>query len=707
MTPLEKLNPKQRSAAESVEGPLLVLAGAGSGKTRVVTFRIAHLLELGVPASQILGLTFTNKAALEMKERVHELTQSNVLICTFHSLGARILRESIHLLGYRSNFTIYDEADIEKLLKTCVNHATLTKQELNEMRSRISSVKNGQLSITALDPFASSIFDSYQAKLLEYNAVDYDDLLGLPVRLFEEHPEILKYYQARWSFFLIDEYQDTNNIQYTLVKQLVGSKQNLCAVGDPDQSIYSWRGANIQNILNFEKDFPGAQVVRLEQNYRSRSNILDAANALISQNKGRYEKKLWSDRGPGDKIRLYRSDDDRTEASFIANRIDYHQREHQIPLNEMVVFYRTNAQSRALEDCLLHHQIPYIIVGGISFYQRREIKDILAWLRILQSGNDWASFMRTINLPKRGLGDTTIEKIQVCASQQGMAIFDFCEQLTLKSPSELPLKLTSRQTNGLKEYVQIVRSLREASQHVSLAELIQQVIELSRYREYLEEEKETMGDRLENLNALVTKAIEWNEQTAAESLTSFLEEISLKSSLDDADNTRERVNLMTIHNGKGLEFEVTFLAGMEEDLFPHANSRESHDSLEEERRLCYVGMTRAKEYLYVTYASVRLLWGALRQQKASRFISEIPREFIEKVFGPSSNKSPISEKYSQKVTAISDILNSGDLVFHQEYGVGRIEQAYEGQAGLTYRVFFSKGQMEKTLVAQYAPLTKL
>lgn len=626
------LNDEQIEAVNTTEGPLLVLAGAGSGKTRVVTTRIVHLLQKGIPSSQILGLTFTNKAANEMKERVRHLTQSNVLICTFHSLGARLLRESIFHLGYSSDFTIYDEGDAEQLLRTCINEIEPGAiKQIKELRNLISNTKNSlQEPCTRVNAILPQIYRLYQSKLREYNAVDYDDLLALPVRLFREHPAVLEFYQQRWSHLLIDEYQDTNALQYSLVNYLVAKSHNICVVGDPDQSIYSWRGANISNILNFEQDFPGAKVVRLNQNYRSRSNILEAANALITRNANRYDKQLWSDRGPGEKIQIFCADTDRDEAKFVANKIGYHHQEG-IPLKQMVVFYRTNAQSRALEDCFLHRRIPYVVVGGLSFYQRREIKDILAWLRMLISGNDFVSFARTINLPKRGLGDATLEKLYQGASQEQMGIFEYCDKIVQNHPLQTVPRLTAKQRTGLQSYVSIIHELRQILPEVSLANLVTATIDRTQYIDYLAEEKDTLIDRKENLNALIAKAAEWEIAAEKPTLIAFLEELSLMSNLDETSQENDRVNLMTIHNGKGLEFTATFLVGMEEDLFPHIHhSRGDEDDVEEERRLCYVGMTRAKEYLYMTHAVTRTIWGTTRAQRPSRFLREIPQQYIQK-----------------------------------------------------------------------------
>lgn len=711
------LNPQQQLAVETTEGPVLVFAGAGSGKTRVVTFRIANLLNKGVHPAQILGLTFTNKAASEMRERVLQLTQSNVLICTFHSLGSRILRESIHHLGYNSHFTIYDDDDTEKLLKICMNEiiGNESKEALKELKRFISNTKNDtdfSENHSGLTQVYQRIFSLYQAKLKEYNAVDYDDLLALPVRLFKEQPAILEYYQQRWSHLLIDEYQDTNHLQYTLVNYLVEKSRNICVVGDPDQSIYSWRGANINNILNFESDYPGATVIRLDQNYRSRSNILDGANHLIACNPNRFKKQLWSARGSGDKIKLFRADHDKMEANFVADRILTHRQNDQIPFSGMVIFYRTNAQSRVFEDCFLQRRIPYVIVGGISFYQRREIKDILAWLRMVSSSHDFISFSRTINLPKRGLGESTLDKIRMGAQTENCDIFSFCKKVINEEPIQNPLRLTAKQREGLQDYISIIERLKIVQKEKTLMELVTAAIDMTAYWEYLEEDKETMVDRKENLNALVSKAAEWEQSVVEPSLTNFLEELCLKSSLDEAETSDEKVSLMTIHNGKGLEFETTFLVGLEEDLFPHINSKENEDAIEEERRLCYVGMTRAKEYLYLTFAMTRTIWGVTRTQRPSRFLREIPSEYLEKL---SVNSVSYSHSYSKPAPKASNFRNAsgethfanGDLVFHQEFGVGCIKEKYEGSAGLTYKVFFSKSNSEKSLVAKCANLAKL
>lgn len=637
------LNPEQLAAVTHRDGPLLVLAGAGSGKTRIVTYRIGHLIESGVSPSQILALTFTNKAAKEMQERIHVLFQKSNLsqrpiICTFHSLGVRILRESIHHLGYKNDFVIYDEDDSDKLLKMSVQSLGMKAEDIKAVRSLISHAKNqlqnpGDLDVSHLAaPFQAQfgqIYSFYQEKLKEANAVDFDDLLYLTVRLFREKPEVLEQYQKRWPYLLIDEYQDTNHSQYLIGSLIVEKSQNLFVVGDPDQSIYSWRGANIHNILNFERDYKNAKVVRLEQNYRSRKNILDAANALIENNQGRYKKNLWSDRGAGEKISLFVGSSDREEAEFIVSEIDRLNRHYNIPLKEMAIFYRTNFQSRTFEDFLLRRRIPYIIVGGISFYHRKEIKDILSFLHMVHSDHDTIAFSRTINLPKRGIGEATVEKIRAVASSQSVPLLEYANQMI--SGEAEGLKLSQKQREGLKEYVTLIENLRMVETEASMQKLVIETIRQSRYYDFLREEKETFEDRKANLEDLISKAAEWDLLNENPTLGGFLEELTLKNSVDDLNQTTDVVHLMTIHNGKGLEFTAAFIGGMEEDLFPHANSRGKYEAVEEERRLCYVGMTRAKEHLYLTAAETRFLWGNLRTMRPSRFLREIPKEYMQRI----------------------------------------------------------------------------
>lgn len=689
----EDLNPAQKTAVNHVEGPALVIAGAGSGKTRVVTYRIAHLLSMGIPSDEILAVTFTNKAAEEMRHRVEKMARNFVLSCTFHSLGARILRESIHHLGYNRDFTIYDEDDTDKLLKECLTALNIREEKgfQKTTRMQISSAKNSLLSPEAImkeDGTLGTIYQLYQSKLKSYQAVDFDDLLYLPILLFQQCPDVLAMYQKRWSFILIDEYQDTNAAQHTLAKLLAARHQNVFAVGDPDQSIYSWRGANVDNILNFERDFPGAKIITLDQNYRSRSTILNAANGLIKHNISRYEKNLWSALGPGEKISLYIAENDHGEAEFVARKILKHH--DNFTLNDCVIFYRTNFQSRIFEDMLLKLRIPYTIIGGLSFYQRREIKDILCLLRIVMAGADFIAFARTINLPKRGLGEAALTKLREAAAASSMTIFDYCQAL---ADRKADLKLSPRQLEGLIQYVNTVLALREmVKERISLHTLVSEAIERSRYNDYLKEDPESYEERRENLAELVSKAAEWEQDNPQGTLSNFLEELSLKTTTEEP--VSETVKMMTLHNGKGLEFSVVFLVGMEEDLFPHVNVKESEDALQEERRLCYVGMTRAKEHLYLTGAKFRFLWGGARLMRPSRFLNEIPPEYIHAL-----NSRPVGEESTE-------IFSRGDTVHHRDFGLGIIQKCYETSLGPTYDVFFPQSGETRSLVAKYAKLLK-
>jgi DNA helicase-2/ATP-dependent DNA helicase PcrA len=690
---LSDLNPEQEMAMRHIEGPLLVLAGAGSGKTRVVTYRIAHLLDLGVLSSDILAVTFTNKAAEEMRTRIRALKNLQVLACTFHSLGARILRAEAEALGYSNDFTIYDEEDSEKLLKNCLGALQISsdKSYARQVRHAISTAKNHLISPEKADREIAQIYALYQEKLKECNALDFDDLLYLTVKLLQENETVRHFYQKKWSFVLIDEYQDTNIAQYTLAKILVEEHKNIFAVGDPDQSIYSWRGAEVKNILNFEADFPGAKVVTLNQNYRSTNIILKGANALIEHNGERYEKKLWSHLGEGAKIGIFVAQNEKQEAEFVVHSIL--KEGLSFSLNEMAIFYRTNAQSRIFEDALLSKRISYQIIGGLSFYERREIKDVLAYLKMILSNSDLISFLRTINLPKRGLGAATLEKIVEAAAAKNMPIFTFCEEI-LSRPDLF--KLGAKQKEGLRSYISTIHLLRQKRASLHLHELLSETISSTGYLSSLEEDPETAQDRKENVDELIGKAAEWEMETEAPSLVKFLEELSLRSNVEK-DNFAPSIKLMTLHNSKGLEFDVVFLVGLEEDLFPHINAKDNPKAIEEERRLCYVGMTRAKRRLYLTSALYRFMWGIARFMRPSRFLKEIPAEYLEN-FSHSTLQTQSIEEESVEGFA------PGDQVMHKEFGIGLIQKAYQGSFGLTYEIFFSESEMNRTLVAKYAKL---
>lgn len=698
---MSSLNQQQSQAVNHLEGPLLVLAGAGSGKTRVVTHRIVKLLEIGVPASEILAVTFTNKAAEEMRSRIQQLSLKQILACTYHSLCARILRESISHLGYTSDFTIYDEDDTEKLLKECFKENNLKDEKslLKETRSRISNCKNNLIDPDKLqgeDPLFSKLYEIYQKKLRQYNAIDFDDMLFLTVKLFRGFPEVLEKYQKRWQFVLIDEYQDTNMAQYMIAKLLVGKHNNIFVVGDPDQSIYSWRGANINNILDFSKDYPGAKVISLEQNYRSQNNILSAANALIKKNSGRYEKSLWSNLGPGDKIGLYIADTDQKEAEFVIEKITSFQKKG-VPLREIAIFYRTNFQSRVFEDALLRFHIPYSILGGISFYQRREIKDVLALLRVALSGTDFLSFSRTVNIPKRGIGESCLQKIQSICSDLQLPLLEALDRIVHK---KIDAKFSIKQVEGLRSYLETLFYLRNRIQaQAPISQILEDTLEKSRYLQYLQEDAETFEERRENVSELISKAHEWQEDFPTYSLSAFLEDLSLKSSSDTKESTEDRVCLMTLHNSKGLEFRVVFLVGMEEELFPHMNAKGSSEEIEEERRLCYVGMTRAKENLYLSASKIRFLWGATRMMQPSRFLQEIPKEYLQSL-------QRASFSYEPRERSSSEEFKVGEKALHKDFGIGVVQKVYSTSLGLTYDVFFQDEYQTRSLVAKYAKLMR-
>jgi DNA helicase-2/ATP-dependent DNA helicase PcrA len=693
---LSTLNDKQQEAAHHIEGPLLVLAGAGSGKTRIVTHRIVHLIEMGVPPSEIVAVTFTNKAAEEMSSRVKSLTRQNVLITTFHSFSARILRESIHHLGFNPNFSIYDEQDSLSILKEVLEGMGLKEEKslIKSIKSAISQAKNDLLMPDQLPRAEKTLVDAYrlyQEKLFAYNALDFDDLLFFTVKLLQNYPTVLKLYQERFSFLLIDEYQDTNEAQYLIAKMLAGEKKNIFVVGDPDQSIYSWRGANIQNILNFEKDFPGGRVVTLEQNYRSTNHILSAANKLIQNNDRPYEKNLWSALGDGEPITVKTFSSDREEASFVARTLLQYKKERNLPFSEIAIFYRTNAQSRSFEDALLKLAIPYTIVGGLSFYQRKEIKDILAFLRLIVSPTDFIAFSRTINIPKRGIGAKTLELLKTGSEEACLPILSFCRSLTWGYNSIL----SSKQTAALTSFVQLIDDL--STIETSIEDLIKELLVRSRYFDYLKEDKETYEDRKQNVEELLAKAAEWEEEGSEGGLTKFLEEISLQSSLDENRLDGETIKMMTLHNGKGLEFDLCFVVGMEEDLFPHANSRDDPQRLEEERRLCYVGMTRARKYLYLTASTYRYLFGTPRVMSPSRFLKEIG--VIQKKEEPQKRES------STEKTSPSDEFIPGATVHHKTFGNGIIRKRQETSIGPTLDIYFFEDKSLKTLAMKYAKLT--
>lgn len=692
------MNQQQKQAVYSSGGPVLVLAGAGSGKTRVVTHRIIHLLEQGIPPQTILGVTFTNKASEEMRSRIRSLSHQEVWISTFHKLGARILRTWADRLGYTSRFAVYDEEDSENLLKICLKERDLAANEasVSFFRRAISSAKNRlitpqefvveegeRVEQTLLIP---EIYAQYQEKMRLCGAVDFDDLLYLPVQLWKNCPEVLGAARQQWRYLLIDEYQDTNEAQYQLARLLVHPHNEIFAVGDPDQAIYSWRGANLNNILNFERDYPGASVVRLEQNYRSVSSILNAANHLIQRNRGRLHKDLWSMLGEGERAKVFRAWDERAEARFVASKIQQHNRAN-TALREMAVLYRTHAQSRLLEEVCLAEKIPYKIIGGISFYQRKEIKDLLAFLRVIHSDRDEVAFLRTVHVSRSGAGEATLKKILLQAKTLAISPLELIERWSTKQVSP-PARTPKKALDNLIRYAALMRRLQNlCAQNMAISDLITELLRAFSYAEILKQEEPNAEERLENIDALITKSIEWESSAEDPSLTLFLEELALQSSLDSGSNEEDALQLMTVHHGKGLEFEVAFVVGLEEGLFPHINAL-AESQIEEERRLCYVAITRAKKTLYFTYADVRTLWGTTQSRRKSRFLAEIPFESLDHV--------------TQTHSSVDRLPKVGQRVFHKVQGFGIVRE--HCPPAICVVTFDQEGNRERVLVQELLSL---
>jgi DNA helicase-2/ATP-dependent DNA helicase PcrA len=634
MNLLHNLNPPQREAVLHAEGPLLILAGAGSGKTRVIVHRIAWLIrEKGVPPRQIMAVTFTNKAAGEMRERVEKLLGGSEvpLISTFHSACARILRREIHHLGYDGNFAIYDDRDSEKLLKEIGTALNLDEKRFSAkvLSGVIDDFKNaGQLpaDIPSGDFFmekVAGVYSAYQERLKKCNALDFGDLVLLTVRLFETMPEVLERYRERYQWLLVDEYQDTNPIQYRLVRLLAGERKNLCVVGDDDQSIYRWRGADIRNILDFEKDFPGVKVVKLEQNYRSTQTILSAAGKVVEKNRGRKRKTLWTENPGGEKIVYRRLSDEREEARFICREIERSVRRGG-NLSNVAVFYRTNAQSRVVEDAMVAEGIPYRMVGGMRFYERMEIKDILAYLKALDNLADEVALKRIINTPPRGIGHSTVDRIAELAAQKGILFYD---ALTEATKSGL---LATGSRGKVAAFVEMLERFKDTVNTSSLKELASRIIQETGYAARLKDERsEDAEDRLANLQELLAALEEFERTSEERTLSGFLEQVALVSDLEKGEGGKEAATLMTLHSAKGLEFPMVFMIGMEERLFPHVRALEDNEQMEEERRLCYVGMTRARERLYLVNAHRRRIFGQEQYNFPSRFIADIPRDFLD------------------------------------------------------------------------------
>ena len=664
---LDNLNKEQKEAVLNTEGPLLILAGAGSGKTKVLTTKIAYLIEeCGVSPYNILAITFTNKAAQEMKERLFNLVgikAKNAQVSTFHSFGVRILSDYYDKLGYEKSFVIMDSDDSLSIVKKILKNKGLDPKSYspNAIRNQISSCKNEMMGYQEYEKFAIGdyekvvyeVFKEYEQTLKNNNSIDFDDLLLLPIRLFKEHPQVLENYQERFQYVLIDEYQDTNEVQYILSKMICAKYKNICCVGDEDQSIYSFRGANYKNILNFEKDYPNAKVIKLEQNYRSTTTILDAANDVIRHNKDRKNKVLWSDKGKGDKISYYRAFNGIDEAQYVSREIK-NLINNGIEYQNIAILYRTNAQSHTMEEELLKDSIPYKIVGGVGFYSRKEIKDVLAYLRLIYNSRDNVSLLRVINVPKRGIGNKTISNLIEKANNESKSIYD-----VIDSGKELAFK-------------EMIESLRKQSESLTLTDLVDRILDVTGIKKEYEDEKTLEADiRLENLEELKTVTRTFEEREGVVSLEDFLLEVSLVTDVNEYDKDPNKVSLMTVHSVKGLEFDYVFIIGLEEGLFPHVNSILNGNELEEERRLCYVAITRAKEKLYFVNARSRMLFGQETANVASRFIGEIKPELIDKKFEEKEIESKINVE--DKFYNSEDIdYNIGDYVYHEVFGQGKL-----------------------------------
>jgi DNA helicase-2/ATP-dependent DNA helicase PcrA len=634
---LKGLNDKQYEAVVTTEGPCLVIAGAGSGKTKVLTHKIAYLIgEKQVKPWNILAITFTNKAANEMKERIENLVgdvAAEIWMGTFHSICVRILRRFIDRIGFDSSFIIFDTSDQRTLVKTCIKSIGLDDKMFTDrsVLSEISNAKNEMLepeqyTVRANGDFRKEkialVYEMYQKRLKENNAIDFDDIINYTIKILMENPDILEYYSDKFKYVLVDEYQDTNKAQFTLVTLLASKNGNITVVGDNDQGIYSFRGADISNILNFERDFPGTKIIKLEQNYRCTGNILKAANAVIKNNEVTYKKELWTENEVGKLPTVYSANNEYDEGTYIAQQIEHLRREEYYKYSDFAILYRMNTQSRAIEEILRRESIPYKIIGGLKFYERKEIKDIISYLRLIQNPSDNLSLKRIINEPKRGIGKTSLDKIEELSNNTGVPMYEI-----IKNAEQYGL---NRVFLNSREFVNAIEELRTKKDDIKISDLIKETLKKSGYTQALENENTIEAEnRIENLDEFLTVAIEFEDESADNKLSDFLEGITLSSDIDNMEETEETVTLMTLHSAKGLEFPVVFLVGMEEGIFPGYKSIGEPKELEEERRLCYVGITRAKEYLFLTCSKQRTIFGSTSCNQVSRFLREIPSDLLD------------------------------------------------------------------------------
>lgn len=717
---MSELNKPQQEAVKHRGTPLLVLAGAGSGKTRVLTYRVASLIREGVAPENILAVTFTNKAAQEMKERLEAMVgraARSLWVSTFHAACVRILRHDAHLLGYRPNFAIYDTDDQQLVIREVLKELNLDDKKFppRSMAHVISSAKNAlqaperylNLAATVKEQQQGKVYKRYQDRLVAANAMDFDDLIMQTVVLWRNNPLILRYYQQRWQHILVDEYQDTNHAQYLLVRLLAGKGETLCVVGDPDQGIYGWRGADIGNILAFEEDFPNARVILLEENYRSTQPILKAANAVIQHNLGRKEKRLWTRRQEGELLHLYRAEDERDEGNFIAAEIYRRNRQENRPFNSFAVLYRTHAQSRALEEAFLQAGIPYEIIGGLKFYQRKEIKDILAYLRVIANPDDAFSLLRIINVPRRGIGQTSLARLEAYSVSSGLGLYQAIQQ------AEVLASLPARGRQNLEQLMELLDSLRQQQEKLTVTDLVLSILKETGYQSELEAEKTPEAQaRLENLKEFLTVTRSYDQENPGTDLDDFLAQVALVAESDNFTGG-ESVALMTMHSAKGLEFPVVFLAGLEEGVFPHYLSLNDPAEMEEERRLFYVGMTRAREALYLSHAWNRHLYGNNMSNRPSSFLEEIPVELIDDIVAGNGEQSRQvftgpGLKYNQPGRDNTRLAcwELGDKVEHKAWGIGVIVKISGEDDDTIISVAFPERGI-KQLSVRYAPIRRI
>jgi len=724
---LKDLNPAQREAATHVSGPLLILAGAGSGKTRVLAYRIAYLVGAEkIDPQRILAVTFTNKAAGEMKSRVEKLLGRigspnppqagfDVWVSTFHSLCARILRVEAGVLGYTRTFSIYDESDQFALIKKCMEELNISAQQFSKeaILNHISRAKDklidwqeySSLTEDVFEETAARVYELYEKKLREANAFDFDDLIMKTVQVFRNYPSILKKYQNRFEYILVDEYQDTNHAQYVLVNLLASKNRNLCVVGDEDQSIYGWRGADINNILDFERDYPDASMVKLEENYRSTQVILDAATAVVKNNKKRKGKTLYTQMKGGEKVGLLYVESDRFESKAMVKRIQHLMQKTNYNRSDFVILYRTNAQSRLFEQELRDNGIPYVIVGGVRFYERKEIKDILAYLKLIANPKDELSLKRILNTPSRGIGEKTVSRIESFSSKQNLSFLDGINRI------EEIEGVSPRIKNTIRNFAKMIHQFFKAKEKLSVDELTEMIAEKSGYLDELKKEKTIEAEnRIENVRELIDATAEFKERSDNPTLEGFLEEVSLITDIDQWDNTKDAVTLMTLHAAKGLEFPVVFIAGLEEGLFPLSRSLENPSDLEEERRLFYVGITRARERLFLSHAHHRRRFGEMINLR-SRFLDEVPEGLLQvedyvsptaEAFGK-ADLERIETFFPDTTNVYDSLLQIGTRVIHSHWGEGQIIQREGFGENLKLTVVF-RGGIRKKLLAKYADL---